>query len=140
MQFYYFEDRPVLIDAMDRVVSTSEPYDLELRLITARGNLRYVRTTGHPICVDGRVVRLQGTFQDVTKPTLAMQAVAREHQRLLDVLHGTAAGTWEWNMADGVMVWNERWAEMLGYTLHELGSQSIETWNSLCHPEDKAAD
>jgi PAS domain S-box-containing protein len=38
----------------------------------------------------------------------------------------------------GETVFNERWAEMLGYTLAELSPVSLETWIRLSHPEDLA--
>ncbi|MCC5826425.1 PAS domain-containing protein, partial [Alkalimonas sp.] len=33
-------------------------------------------------------------------------------------------------------IFNERWAEIVGYTLEELDPISIETWASLAHPDD----
>ncbi|MGQ3051911.1 MAG: CHASE domain-containing protein [Roseateles sp.] len=59
-----------------------------------------------------------------------------ERQRLDNILIGTRVGTWEWNVATGATVFNERWAEIIGYRLDELAPVSIETWASLAHPED----
>ena len=42
----------------------------------------------------------------------------------------------EWNVQTGETVFNEIWAQIVGYTLDELAPISIETWNSLMHPED----
>ena len=57
-------------------------------------------------------------------------------QRLENIIVGTRAGTWEWNVQTGETVFNERWAEILGYTLKELAPISIDTWTRLGHPED----
>ena len=46
------------------------------------------------------------------------------------------AATWILNLQTGELSINERWAEMVGYTLEELQPVSILTWNSLAHPED----
>jgi PAS domain S-box-containing protein len=59
-----------------------------------------------------------------------------ERNRLRYVLEGTNAGTWEWNIQTGEMVFNERWAEIIGYTLAEISPVSIETWRKSCHPDD----
>lgn len=59
-----------------------------------------------------------------------------ERRRLEEILKGTRAGTWEWNVRTGEAVFNERWAEMVGYTLEELEPVSIQTWVSLAHPDD----
>ena len=60
----------------------------------------------------------------------------QERARLKNVLDGTQAGTWKWNVQTGETDFNKRWAEMMGYTLDELSPFSIETWKKLTHPED----
>ena len=52
------------------------------------------------------------------------------------IIEGTNAGTWEWNVQTGETIFNERWAEMVGYTLAELSPITIHTWESLIHPDD----
>lgn len=64
------------------------------------------------------------------------QTLHKEHWRLDQVISGTRAGTWAWNVSTGETLLNERWAEILGYTLDELQPVSITTWNQLTHPDD----
>ena len=59
-----------------------------------------------------------------------------ERQRLTDIIEATHVGTFEYNMQTGKTAYNERWAEMLGYTLAELQPTSINNWKNLVHPED----
>ncbi|MCL1104581.1 PAS domain-containing protein [Shewanella algicola] len=54
------------------------------------------------------------------------------------VLEGTRIGTWQWNIQTGETVLNERWAEIMGYTLAELEPITIDTWLSMLHPDDLA--
>src|SRR5690606_25146573 len=62
---------------------------------------------------------------------------AREQVRRLRMLiEGSAAGTWEWNPQTGQMRVNERWAQIVGYTLQELWPVSAETFARLAHPDD----
>lgn len=42
------------------------PYDEELEIITEKGNKRWVRSMGLPEIINGKVVRIYGTFQDIT--------------------------------------------------------------------------
>jgi len=51
-------------------------------------------------------------------------------------LAGMGAGLWHWNVKTGETVFDEKWAEMLGYTLEELSPISIQTWEELTHPDD----
>ncbi|MDO9540666.1 MAG: PAS domain S-box protein, partial [Methanocalculus sp.] len=62
--------------------------------------------------------------------------LAEERARLLNIIEGTQAGTWEWNIQTGETVFNEEWARMLGYTLDELSPISIATWQALSDPDD----
>lgn len=64
--------------------------------------------------------------------------LSAEHLRLLQVIDGLNAGTWEWNPNTGELRFNERWAEIVGYTLAELGPTSIQTWIDFAHPDDLA--
>ncbi|WP_413229072.1 PAS domain-containing protein [Arsukibacterium sp.] len=52
------------------------------------------------------------------------------------VLDGTRIGTWQWNVQTGATIFNERWAEIVGYTLDELAPVDINTWLNLAHPDD----
>lgn len=62
--------------------------------------------------------------------------VVEARDRFKSVLEGTNVGTWEWNIQTGETIFNERWAEIIGYTLEELSPISIETWLKFGHPED----
>ena len=52
------------------------------------------------------------------------------------VIEGTRIGVWDWNIQTGETIFNERWAEILGYRIEELQPISIETWMRFAHPED----
>jgi PAS domain S-box-containing protein len=60
----------------------------------------------------------------------------KELIRLSMVLEGANAGYWEWDIPTGNITINNSWAEMLGYTLGELGQFTTASWESLCHPDD----
>ena len=51
-------------------------------------------------------------------------------------LVGTRLGLWDWDMVTGQTVFNERWAEIVGYTLEELEPTTIDTWMQFAHPDD----
>ncbi len=57
-------------------------------------------------------------------------------QKLDEIIWGTNVGTWEWNVQSGETVFNERWAEIIGYSLEEISPTTIETWMNFAHPDD----
>ncbi|PSQ08345.1 hypothetical protein BRC97_00240 [Halobacteriales archaeon QS_6_71_20] len=67
LSFYHPEDRPRVETAVDRATEEGEPFDLELRIVTADDDVRWVRVQGRPAREDGDTVRLRGTFQDITE-------------------------------------------------------------------------
>lgn len=86
----------------------------------------------------GRPVRSMAILEDVTEQMADKRALEAERQRLANILDGMAAGTWEWNVQTGEVRFNERWADIVGWSLAELAPLSIRTWESLAHPEDLA--
>lgn len=78
------------------------------------------------------------TLVDLRRLQEAEERLAAEKKRLDEILWGTDVGTWEWWIASGETRFNERWAEMLGYTLRDLEPISILTWTQLVHPDDLA--
>ncbi|CCQ10508.1 putative two-component hybrid sensor and regulator [Pseudoalteromonas luteoviolacea B = ATCC 29581] len=65
------------------------------------------------------------------------ESILMDYSRQLElVMSSTAVGTWDWYIKSGVVQLNERWANICGYSLKELYPISVETWQSLIHPDD----
>jgi len=86
----------------------------------------------------GRVIAMLGVGQDITERTRQRNELVSQRRRLDTIIRGTRVGTWEWNVQTGELAINERWAEMIGYTLAELEPITITTWNRFVHPDDFA--
>ena len=59
-------------------------------------------------------------------------------KRLEDIIRGASVGTWEYEPLTGLNRVNELWAQMLGYTLEDLGTVDHSVWRSMVHPDDIA--
>jgi PAS domain S-box-containing protein len=115
------------------------------KLETALGNLlRYTETAA---ATPREAVYLPGTFNEFNRigeaveKTIAMLNLATEElqynkERLELTIEGAALGTWDWNIESGEVNYNERWAEILGYTLDEVKPE-ISNWKNLLHPDEK---
>lgn len=66
LAFYAAADRARATEAFERTITSGEPFDLELQLVTARGKRVRVRTVGHAEKIGGKVVRAYGTIMDIT--------------------------------------------------------------------------
>ncbi len=63
------------------------------------------------------------------------QSLEESEERLELAIEGANLATWDWNIPTGRLIFNERWATMLGYEPGEL-EPHYRTWESLAHPED----
>lgn len=51
-------------------------------------------------------------------------------------LRSMNVGTWEWNIQTGDLVFDERWAEIIGYKKEELLPANVDLWKNLLNEED----
>ncbi|MFZ5788988.1 MAG: PAS domain S-box protein, partial [Acidobacteriota bacterium] len=75
-------------------------------------------------------------FVETTERRRAEQRLAEAEERHKLALEGGGLGSWDWNVVTGAVVFNERWAEMLGYTLDEI-EPDVTVWEGLLHPDDR---
>ena len=66
LSFYRGESRALIEQAVREAADSGKPYDLELEIVSQKGVPKWVRTIGNPTIKDGKVVRVRGSFQDIT--------------------------------------------------------------------------
>jgi PAS domain S-box-containing protein len=70
-----------------------------------------------------------------SKQKKAEQALKESEKRLELALKGAELGTWDWNVKTGEVKFNQRWAEILEYSLDEI-EPHVRSWEKLVHPDD----
>lgn len=113
----------------------SELFSWEGRMLLHK-EFRFIHIEAIPRKLENGDVVWTGTFSDITERKKAEEILKKERERLSGILKGTNAGTWEWNIQTGETVFNERWADIIGYSLKELAPISIDTWMKYTHPDD----
>lgn len=138
IEFYVPEFRELLSKHVTEISTKGGTYDIEVQIQTAKGNIKWVRTIGHADMQDGKCIRLWGVIQDMDEQKRKSLELALERTRLNNVIAATKVATWYWNVQTGETIFNERWAEMVGHELADFLPTSIQTWETLCHPDDLA--
>lgn len=82
IQFYVPDARSLIESAVRKAISDGTPWDLELQIVRAGGELVWVRTAGHASFENGRAVQLLGAFQDITTFKQLSQRLSEQHERL----------------------------------------------------------
>jgi len=132
------DDLPLVLNAIKEYLSSPTGNDaVEFRLLCRDGNYHWFsdRTvlakdeTGKPAFLFGFITNID------SRKNLEIKLKESEN-RLKIATDGAGIGLWDWNIKDGNYVYNEQWAEMLGYTIEELSPTGIDIWNRLAHPDD----
>ncbi|MCG3665016.1 PAS domain S-box protein [Aliarcobacter butzleri] len=82
------------------------------------------------------VTRIVGYMFDQSNLKEKEDSLIIERNRLANIITGTNAGTWEWNVQTNEVIFNEKWAQMIGYTLDEISPTTINTWMRFVQPDD----
>lgn len=77
--------RRELIAALRAATKAGRPFDLELPMTSASGARKWVQMIGLPVREEGRVVRLEGALQDISRRREA-ELAARRRESLLDTV------------------------------------------------------
>ena len=87
-------------------------------------------------CLGDKADTIKVLQSQIKRLELHSRALAENHSTLEAVINSTGLGIWDWHVQTGKAIFNERWANIIGYTLEELSPVSIETWMQFAHPDD----
>ncbi len=96
-----------------------------------------------PVEISARLFHLRGRptvlsfVRDITDRRRVERTLWESKQRMDLALRGADLGTWDWNVQTGDTIFNERWAQMLGYAPDEIRPH-VSVWEELIHPDDLA--
>lgn len=133
------EDKERCMGIYTRSLDERTPFSMEYRLRKQDGTYGWLMDHGRPIFSPGEeFMGFIGSCIDITSHKEAERSLSESRYRYQSILEGTHVGTWEWNIATGETIFNERWAEIIGYRLEELMPVTIATWQRFLHPDDAA--
>lgn len=128
------EYHPILDKASYDLIYNDIPYNVQIIVKTPKTNsMKYIRSVAE---YNKSTNQIFGVLQDVTKMVLAQQKIEEEKLRFQNIVNGTKAGTWEWNVQTNEVTFNDRWFQMLGYSPEEFPNPNLDTWSKLTYPDD----
>jgi len=120
IHYYAPESLPALEEALRKIGETGEPFDLELELIPAITKKRiWVRSDGRAIYKDGKIVKLQGTFQDIDARKKAAEALRQSEERLRSITDSAQDAILMMDPKGVISFWNPAAERILGYFADE---------------------
>lgn len=112
--------REIISAAIRGCIDNGVPWDLELQIITCKGNERWVRTIGQGVIENGKCVRLYGTFQDIHDRTIAENALRKVFEEKVNILESIGDGFFAINTNGTVTYWNKMAESILRLPRHEI--------------------
>ena len=139
IEFYHPDDRETIRTAVDRAMTNGEGYDLELRIVTAKDSVRWVRTVADPQYNDaGELTGILGIFQDITDRKEREKRLEETKQRLSLALDATETGVWEWNLETDEVIWTNSMERLFGIEPGTFDG-TYDAFAEHVHPDDLPA-
>ncbi len=129
-------DKTIISDRLQRCIESGTPWDEELQLRTFKGNLKWVRTIGEAIFINGKCCKIYGSFQDITEKKNAAEKVLRSETRLNIAQLIAQVGSWEINVKTNDQSWSAEFCRIL--EIDESITPSYEAFLPFVHPDDRA--
>lgn len=75
------KNRTTIQQAVHEAIENGKAYDLEVKITTAKGNEKWIRTTGDAIHENGTCIKLYGSTQDISKRKQAEERLQKSEER-----------------------------------------------------------
>ena len=118
------------------ILALGQVYETEQKMIRRDGSPVWMKWNGRAVDPQDLSKGSIWIAEDTTQFKQVAEALEDQRLRLVNIIEATHVGTWEWNVQTGETVFNERWAQMIGYLLADLPTATIKTWEMLAHPDD----
>lgn len=136
--YYAPEYRARIRELFDACVARGEPYDVEHEIVTARGRRVWVRTIGEPVRdADGRIVAIQGAFQDISRRKASEEDLRRSEERYRYAAEASQAALWDYDMLTDAITFSDAFRDMLGHDDADTLPRTMTGYMELMHPDDR---
>ncbi len=120
IKFYTPEAVPVITEAVQRCIQEGLSFDLELPLLSAKGNRIWVRAMGKPQYEGSKIVQIGGVFQDVT----ARRAAEARIRQLAHAVTESPTSILITDAQGSIEYANPAFLRLTGYSLEEALGQN----------------
>ena len=86
MELYQGESKKIKSSAVEHLVATGKEFDLELLLVNGKGKQMWIRCTGQSERLDGKCIKIFGSFQDIDERKKAAIKLAESENRFRTIL------------------------------------------------------
>ncbi|HZE90514.1 MAG TPA: PAS domain S-box protein [Rhizobacter sp.] len=136
LKFCAPQSRPTLEAAVQEAMANGKPWDLDVALVTAKGNPLWARSRGRAVMRDGVLLHLHGATQDITDLYRAQEKTRQSEAMLKMASELVRMGGWVVRLRDRQLTWSDEAAAIHG--MPPGSSPTLQEVNSLYVPESRA--
>lgn len=114
------ENRDNIVKVFNRAIEKGISYDVELQILTAKNNLRWVRAIGIPEHDKEQCLRVYGLFQDIHERTSNLNKITLQEKLFRQTFDNAPNGMALVDIDGNWLQANQRLCQMLGYQREEL--------------------
>jgi PAS domain S-box-containing protein len=137
------EHLQVALSTLEEAHQQLHPWLGYIKIKDQSSSFKWIRCNAIPKKLEDGTTVWNGTLIDMTdaKATenelqINKQKLELEKRRLNNIIEGTNIGTWEYNLVTDNVNFNSRWAEIIGYSVEELGTMKLNQLKNYTHPDD----
>lgn len=131
------DDRDSVFSQLSASLKKKEIYELNYRIYTKSGELRYVFERGQGIYNDsGKLQSVEGIIIDVTRQKVYEVELQNKEKNLAEAQRLAALGSWEWLLPDGEITWSDEYFRIYGEEPQAF-TPSYEIGLAFIHPDDR---
>lgn len=121
---------------IEECIANGTPWDEELLIETFKGNWKWVRSIGEGEFLNGKCIRVYGSFQDIDEKKKVQQEIINSNERFRLVAKATNDLIWDWDIISGeTLRLGKSFFENLGYS-EDFTKTTKRIWYNFIHPED----
>ncbi|HMF71703.1 MAG TPA: PAS domain S-box protein, partial [Flavitalea sp.] len=106
-------------------INSGKAWDLELQIITAKGNERWARVMGEAEMKNGRCVRLYGTLQDIHERKKAEETVRESYEEKISILESIGDAFFAVDRKGTVTYWNNIAENVMGMAREKILGKNL---------------
>ncbi len=125
---------PQVQSLIENSINQKEKFDLELQLLTGKGNKFWARLIGIPEIIDGKVQRLYGTIQNIDEQKRNEFELQEKTKQYNELVENIPIGVYKLNRNGELNYMSPPFKKMIGVEDREIDTNDFA--NEVVHPDD----
>lgn len=119
------ESREIISEKIQEAIEKNIPFDVELQIVTAKGNEKWIRVIGETEFSEGKCIKIYGSFQGIDKRKRAELAVTEALQEKNTILESIGDAFFAMDKFWTVTYWNNQAEKLIGILKNEIVGHNL---------------